>query len=141
MPANPASAQGDSRTFPETGKTVTGRFLEYWTQNGGLLGRGSGIEQGDGLTAQVEGVAGAVFGGAGVDRGQCARKLLDEGHVGEAGCCAAVGPAQRLHLADSADRAARPGHEDEGRDGVGQLMQELPLIVGVVTTGGHRILL
>ena len=33
-------AQGNSRTFPETGKTVKGRFLEYWEQNGGLMQQG-----------------------------------------------------------------------------------------------------
>src|SRR5687768_11055751 len=33
------SAQG-CRTFPETGKQVCGRFLEYWTQNGGLAQQG-----------------------------------------------------------------------------------------------------
>jgi hypothetical protein len=35
----PAYAQ-TSRTFPETGKTVGGRFLEYWNQNGGLAQQG-----------------------------------------------------------------------------------------------------
>lgn len=35
-----AAAQGGSRTFPETGKTVQGRFLEYWTANGGLAQQG-----------------------------------------------------------------------------------------------------
>jgi hypothetical protein len=29
-----------SRTFPETGKTVTGRFLDYWLKNGGLPQQG-----------------------------------------------------------------------------------------------------
>lgn len=33
-------AQGDCRTFPETGKQVCGRFLEYWTNNGGLAQQG-----------------------------------------------------------------------------------------------------
>ena len=28
------------RTFPETGKTVCGRFLEYWDDNGGLAQQG-----------------------------------------------------------------------------------------------------
>jgi hypothetical protein len=31
-----ASAQANSRYFPETGHTVAGRFLEYWRANGGL---------------------------------------------------------------------------------------------------------
>ncbi|MEO8288827.1 MAG: hypothetical protein ABI670_20605 [Chloroflexota bacterium] len=30
----------DSRYFPETRNTVSGRFLEYWTQNGGLMQQG-----------------------------------------------------------------------------------------------------
>jgi len=29
-----------SRTFPETGKTVSGRFLEYWDAHGGLAQQG-----------------------------------------------------------------------------------------------------
>src|SRR5438874_1857332 len=36
----PAEAQGGSRYFPETGHTVQGRFLEYWTTNGGLAQQG-----------------------------------------------------------------------------------------------------
>ncbi|HET9494468.1 MAG TPA: ABC transporter substrate-binding protein [Chloroflexia bacterium] len=36
----PGYAQSTSRTFPETGKTVQGRFLEYWDQNGGLAQQG-----------------------------------------------------------------------------------------------------
>ncbi len=35
-----AQAQGNCRTFTETGKTVCDRFLEYWTQNGGLAQQG-----------------------------------------------------------------------------------------------------
>jgi plastocyanin len=38
--AGDSFAQGTTRTFPETGKTVKGRFLEYWTQNGGLAQQG-----------------------------------------------------------------------------------------------------
>lgn len=40
-----AQAQGTSRTFPETGKTVRGRFLEYWAQNGGLSQQGFPISE------------------------------------------------------------------------------------------------
>src|SRR3954469_13586632 len=29
-----------SQTFPETGKTVTGIFLDYWNNNGGLAQQG-----------------------------------------------------------------------------------------------------
>ncbi len=35
-----AWAQGLSQFFPETGFTVSGRFLEFWRQNGGLAGFG-----------------------------------------------------------------------------------------------------
>jgi iron complex transport system substrate-binding protein len=33
-------AQGDSRAFPETGKTVKGKFLQYWNAHGGLAQQG-----------------------------------------------------------------------------------------------------
>jgi hypothetical protein len=33
-------AQGDCHTFPETGKTVCGRFWQYWQQHGGLAQQG-----------------------------------------------------------------------------------------------------
>jgi hypothetical protein len=33
---HPASAQETCRTFNETGRTVCGRFLEYWQRHGGL---------------------------------------------------------------------------------------------------------
>src|SRR5580765_843602 len=33
-------AQADSRTFPETGKTVSGVFLQYWDSHGGLAQQG-----------------------------------------------------------------------------------------------------
>ena len=32
----PAPAPGGSRTFPETGQSVSGRLLQFWNQNGGL---------------------------------------------------------------------------------------------------------
>jgi hypothetical protein len=38
--AGSSSAQSDSRTFPETGYTVTGRFLQYWDEHGGLAQQG-----------------------------------------------------------------------------------------------------
>jgi hypothetical protein len=34
------SAQGGCQAFPETGKQVCGRFLEYWQKNGGLAQQG-----------------------------------------------------------------------------------------------------
>lgn len=36
----PANAQGGCRTFPETGKTACGRFLDYWNTHGGLAQQG-----------------------------------------------------------------------------------------------------
>src|SRR5215203_2478934 len=33
-------AQGGCRTFPETGKTVCGKFLVYWDAHGGLAQQG-----------------------------------------------------------------------------------------------------
>jgi len=38
-------AQGTSRTFPETGRTVKGRFLQYWNENGGLAQQGYPITE------------------------------------------------------------------------------------------------
>jgi hypothetical protein len=38
--SNSAHAQGGSRNFPETGKTVQGLFLDYWNTHGGLLQQG-----------------------------------------------------------------------------------------------------
>jgi iron complex transport system substrate-binding protein len=40
MGVQPALAQTDSRTFTETGKTVSGKFLAYWDANGGLAQQG-----------------------------------------------------------------------------------------------------
>jgi hypothetical protein len=41
LPASGPQAQVEtSHFFPETGKTVSGRFLEYWKQNGGLAQQG-----------------------------------------------------------------------------------------------------
>ncbi len=40
-----ARAQGDSQTFPQTGKTVGGRFLSYWQQHGGLAQQGYPIAE------------------------------------------------------------------------------------------------
>lgn len=38
---NPGNIPGSgSRTFPETGKTVRGLFLDYWSKNGGLAQQG-----------------------------------------------------------------------------------------------------
>ena len=40
LPAGSTSAQGTSRTFTETGKTVKGKFLTYWDSHGGLAQQG-----------------------------------------------------------------------------------------------------
>src|SRR5690348_17514604 len=37
---SPSSYAQAPRYFPETGKSVGGRFLEYWNQNGGLAQQG-----------------------------------------------------------------------------------------------------
>jgi hypothetical protein len=38
-------AQGSTRTFPETGKTIGGTFLQYWDRNGGLAQQGYPISE------------------------------------------------------------------------------------------------
>jgi len=65
---SPAKAQGSSRTFPETGKTVSGRFLQYWNANGGLAQQGFPISEEmqeksetDGKTYTVQYFERAVF--------------------------------------------------------------------------------
>src|SRR5881227_2243848 len=40
VPCGYAQGQADSRTFNETGKTVSGRFLQYWEAHGGLAQQG-----------------------------------------------------------------------------------------------------
>src|SRR5688500_3347270 len=62
------SAQDGSRTFPETGKTVKGRFLQYWNENGGLAQQGLPItdemqerSDTDGKTYTVQYFERAVF--------------------------------------------------------------------------------
>jgi WD40 repeat protein len=45
IPSSPTLAQGGSQTFLQTGKTVKGRFLEYWQQNGGLPQQGYPISE------------------------------------------------------------------------------------------------
>jgi hypothetical protein len=69
-PSGPSqvSAQGDSRTFPETGKTVKGAFLQYWNTHGGLPQQGFPISEEmqeksdtDGKTYTVQYFERAVF--------------------------------------------------------------------------------
>ena len=64
----PSAAQGDSRLFPETGKTVKGRFLTYWTEHGALSQQGFPISEEmqevsdtDGKTYTVQYFERAVF--------------------------------------------------------------------------------
>ncbi len=40
MGGSVSHAQSDSRTFPETGKTIKGKFLTYWNEHGGLAQQG-----------------------------------------------------------------------------------------------------
>ncbi|HEX9989680.1 MAG TPA: multicopper oxidase domain-containing protein [Chloroflexia bacterium] len=68
LPAGGAAQMETSRTFPETGKTVSGRFLEYWTQNGGLAQQGFPLSDEfqekndlDGKTYKVQYFERAVF--------------------------------------------------------------------------------
>jgi hypothetical protein len=66
--SEPQPAPQTSRTFPETGKTVSGRFLEYWNANGGLAQQGFPISEEfqeksdlDGKTYKVQYFERAVF--------------------------------------------------------------------------------
>src|SRR6476661_1196662 len=68
LAAATVQAQGTSRTFTETGKTVSGRFLQYWTNNGGLAQQGFPISNEmqeksptDGKTYTVQYFERAVF--------------------------------------------------------------------------------
>src|SRR6266566_8792105 len=63
-----AQPQTATRYFPETKQSLSGRFLEYWTQNGGLMQQGYPIsplleEQSpiDGKTYDVQYFERAVF--------------------------------------------------------------------------------
>src|SRR5438552_10594938 len=68
-PVNHSSyAQAASHTFPETGKTVSGRFLDYWQTHGGLAQQGYPISEEmpevsdtDGKTYRVQYFERAVF--------------------------------------------------------------------------------
>lgn len=44
-PSRTTHAADDSRTFPETGKTVSGKFLDYWNSHGGLAQQGYPISE------------------------------------------------------------------------------------------------
>src|SRR5437867_9906703 len=55
--ATPATAQAGIRTFPETGKTVRGRFLAYWNTHGGLAQQGYPISEEMQETSETDGKA------------------------------------------------------------------------------------
>lgn len=64
----PLNAQAGNQTFPETGKTVSGRFLEYWRTHGGLPQQGypisnefNEVSDTDGKTYKVQYFERAVF--------------------------------------------------------------------------------
>lgn len=66
--ARAGQGQPQSRTFPETGKTVSGRFLEYWNTHGGVAQQGYPISdeiqeksESDGRTYTVQYFERAVF--------------------------------------------------------------------------------
>ncbi|MEA2574401.1 MAG: thermitase, partial [Chloroflexia bacterium] len=46
---------GGSYTFPETGKTVSGRFLQYWTSHGGLPQQGYPVSEEMQETSDING--------------------------------------------------------------------------------------
>jgi hypothetical protein len=55
---SPAQAQGQPtarRFFPETGKTVQGRFLQYWEQNGGLYQQGFPLSEEMAVRSEIDG--------------------------------------------------------------------------------------
>jgi hypothetical protein len=55
LPATTALPGGGSRTFSETGKKVTGLFLDYWNKNGGLAQQGYPISNVIGELSQLDG--------------------------------------------------------------------------------------
>src|SRR5436305_4489674 len=48
-------AQADCQVFPETGKTLCGRFLQYWSEHGGLAQQGFPISDVIGEISAVDG--------------------------------------------------------------------------------------
>ena len=48
-------AQGDTRTFPETGHTVSGLFLAYWDSHGGLAQQGYPLTEASNEVSPVDG--------------------------------------------------------------------------------------
>ena len=55
LPLASVQAQDNSRTFPETGKTMGGIFLQYWDRHGGLAQQGYPISDVIQETSDVDG--------------------------------------------------------------------------------------
>src|SRR5579859_1373877 len=53
--SRPATGQESSQTFPATGQTVRGRFLEYWNTHGGLAQQGYPISEEFQETSDLDG--------------------------------------------------------------------------------------
>jgi hypothetical protein len=53
--AGTVRAQSGSKTFSETGKTITGRFLQYWEASGGLAQQGFPISEPLGELSDTDG--------------------------------------------------------------------------------------
>jgi multiple sugar transport system substrate-binding protein len=53
--AGGAYAQGNSRTFTETGHTVSGKFLDYWNNHGGLAQQGLPLTEAQNEKSAVDG--------------------------------------------------------------------------------------
>ena len=47
--------QSDCQTFKDTGKTVCGRFLQYWNTHGGLAQQGCPISNAIGERSEIDG--------------------------------------------------------------------------------------
>lgn len=54
-PPGNIQAQTVSKTFPETGKTITGRFFQYWQEHGGLTQQGFPISDVLGEISDIDG--------------------------------------------------------------------------------------
>jgi len=53
--AGSAHAQGNSQTFPQTGHTVSGKFLDYWNSHGGLAQQGYPLTEAQNEVSPVDG--------------------------------------------------------------------------------------
>jgi len=59
-PNTPATAQAQNRYFNETGHNLSGRFLDYWQQHGGLTQQGYPISEEQNETSDVDGATYSV---------------------------------------------------------------------------------